>query len=190
MKNRTTKHLDWSVLTELVDRMREDGNRLHLLVTIQAMLGLRVGDALNLTWRQLSGGEVVITEGKTGKLRKLMINDDLKERVDEEFAKRSKGVRVTDKVFVNKHKTGPITIGYVNKTLKKVFAKYGIDADQVSSHMFRKSFAYKVLEDGDFTEETIFKVSRLLNHSTIAMTMKYLLLHEREELEVYNSLKL
>jgi integrase len=83
-----------------------------------------------------------------------------------------------------------VSVSYVNKSLKKSFAKYGIEANQVSSHMFRKSFAYKVLEDDDFSDKAIFLVSRLLNHSNINITMKYLLLHEKEELEIYKSLTL
>lgn len=187
---RTTKHLPWETVIELVGKMKEDRNRLHLLVMIQALLGLRVGDALKLTWKQLSGGDFEIKEQKTGKTRKMMVNDTLRDAAKAEFDRQYGKARMTDKVFLNKHGMTHVSVSYVNKNLKKSFAKYGIEANQVSSHMFRKSFAYKVLEDDDFSDKAIFLVSRLLNHSNINITMKYLLLHEKEELEIYKSLTL
>ena len=187
---RTTKHLEWDIMVGLIEKMKEDGNRLHLLVTMQGLLGLRVGDALKLTWKQLLGDSFIITEEKTGKQRKMMVSETLREAVSMEYKRKYGRARITDKIFINRHKTTHMSVSYVNKNLKKTFAKFGIDADQVSSHMFRKSFAYKIMSDGEFSDKSIYLVSRLLNHSNISTTMKYLLLHEKEESEVYNSLKL
>ena len=189
MKTRTTKHMPWADLTELIEKMKSDGNKLHLLATIQSLLGLRIGDTLNLTWKQLSGGSFTIVEGKTGKSRKMFTNDTLKDAVKEEFS-RNFHARTTDKIFMNKSGTGTISISYVNRSLKKAFKKYEIKSDQVSSHMFRKSFCYRVLEDNDFSDKAIFSISRMLNHANINTTMIYLNLHEREENIIYESLTL
>jgi integrase len=186
---RACKHLPWEDLTELIEKMKADGNKLHLLATIQSLLGLRVGDALNLTWKQLSGGSTTIIEGKTKKTRKLLVNDVLKEAVEEEF-KRNYHARKTDKIFMNKAGTGTISISYVNRSLKKAFKKYDVKADQVSSHLFRKSFCYKILEDNDFSDKAVFSISSMLNHANINTTMIYLNLHEREENLIYQSLTL
>jgi integrase len=91
---------------------------------------------------------------------------------------------------MNKAGTGTISISYVNRSLKKAFKKHEIEADQISSHVFRKSFSYRILEKHDFSDKSIFLVSRLLNHSTIAITMKYLLLDTKEEMEAYDMLEL
>jgi integrase len=188
MKKRTTKHIKWEELTELIKNMKRDGNRLHLLCTIQAMLGLRVGDVLNLKWKDLlSNTELKIIEGKTKKPRKLIVNRNLQEAVQVEFKKKFNRNK-NEPIFLNKHKTSPISISYVNRELKKSFRSYGLEAEQISSHMLRKSFSYKILEDHDFSDKAIFLVSRLLNHSNINTTMRYLQLDEREADNIYKGL--
>jgi integrase len=154
------------------------------------MLGLRIGDVLSLTWGQmLNNSELVITEQKTGKERKLIVNDHLMSVVREEFDKKFNRDK-REYIFINKHKTSHISISYVNRSLKKAFKKYGIHADQVSSHMLRKSFSYKILEDHNFSDKAIFLVSRLLNHANINTTMRYLMLDKREEDNIYKNLTL
>ena len=188
MSKRTTKHIEWDVLSDLIRRMREDNNRLHLLCTIQAMLGLRVGDVLSLTWRQLlSNTDLIITESKTGKIRKLIVNKSLRDAVQLEFDKKFNRDR-RELIFLNKHKTSSISISYVNRELKKAFRSYGLEADQISSHMLRKSFSSKILEDNDFSDKAIFLVSRLLNHANLNTTMRYLQLDEREADNIYKGL--
>jgi len=186
---RKTKHIPWGDLTELIEKMKADNNRLHLLATIQSLLGLRIGDVLSLTWKDLSSDELTITEGKTSKTRKMRVTKGLQEAVAEEF-KKNYHARITDVIFMNKHKTGAISISYINRALKKAFKKYEMDVDQVSTHAFRKSFCYRILESNDFSDKAIFTISRLLNHSTISTTMLYLNLHEREENLMYESLSL
>jgi integrase len=119
----------------------------------------------------------------------MRVNQTLQDAVAEEF-KRNYHAKITDPIFMNKAGTGTISISYVNRSLKKAFKKHEIEADQISSHMFRKSFSYRILEKHDFSDKSIFLVSRLLNHSTIAVTMKYLLLDTKEEMEAYDMLEL
>ena len=187
-KERKTRHLEWSELQRLIKEMKADNNRLHLLCTIQAMLGLRVGDVLSLTWGDLlSNAEMRLTEQKTGKSRKLIVNESLRAAVQEEFEKGF-NTKMSELIFINKHKTKAISISYVNRSLKSAFEKYGVEAEQVSSHLLRKSFSYKILTDNNFSDKAIFLVSRLLNHANINTTMKYLMLDEREEDNIYKGL--
>lgn len=188
MKNRTTKHLEWSELQRLIKEMKRDKDRLHLLVTIQSLTGLRVGDVLRITWSDiLHNTELSIIEQKTGKSKRIAISDVLRNAVQEEYNRFSFRLD-SEPIFMNKRRTGVISISYINRKLKAALKKYGIKADQVSSHMLRKSFCYKILEDNNFSHEAIFKVSRLLNHANITTTMKYLLLHEKEADDIYKGL--
>lgn len=190
MKSRTTKHLGWIELQRLIGCMKEDRNRLHLLCTIQSMLGLRVSDVLSLRWRDLLfNAELSLIEKKTGKTRKLIVNPQLQEIANDEFKKKW-GRRVDELVFLNKHNTGAISISYVNRELKKAFKKYEVEAEQVSSHVFRKTWAMKVLVDNDYSEKAMFLVSRMLNHTTIATTATYLMLDDMESEKIYNSLSI
>ena len=185
---RQTKHIDWQVLTDLIGKLKADGNRLHLLCTIQAMTGLRIGDVLSLKWGDLlSNTDLTIIEQKTGKEKRLIVNDNLREAVELEFGLVFNR-KMKDLIFLNKYKTKAISISYVNRQLKSAFKKYDIEAKQVSSHMLRKSFSYKILEDHDFSDKAIFLVSRLLNHANISTTMKYLQLDVREEENIYKGL--
>ena len=189
MKSRTTKHIEWEQVISLVNNLKEDNNRLHLLITIQSMLGLRISDVLSLRWKDFDTTELTITEGKTRKSRRMIVNESLRNAMKEEFERKvlnKKG----DLIFLNKHKSGSISISYVNRELKKAFEKYGIECEQVSTHVFRKSFSMKILQDNDFSDKAIFTISRMLNHSSIAITMKYLLLDQRESDNIYNSLTL
>ena len=187
---RTTKHITWDQLGTLVSRMKEDGHRLHLFARIQSYMGLRGGDVLKLRWVDLlDNTEISFIESKTGKTRSISINPELKIDVLEEY-NRKFGNKKKDLIFLNRLGTGAMSLSYVNRQFKQAFKKYEIEADQVSTHVFRKTFAYKVLEDGDFSEKAIFLVSRLLNHANINITMRYLLLDKKEESAAYLNLKL
>jgi integrase len=117
------------------------------------------------------------------------VNDTLRSIVDEEFGIKTYR-KSSNPIFLNRYGTGTISTEYVNRALKKAFKEYGYEADQVSTHMFRKSFAYKILEQNNFSDKAIFLVSRMLNHSNINITMKYLLLDQKEAKENYELLTL
>lgn len=52
-----------------------------LLIIVGVNLGLRISDLLSLTFEQLRSEELDIIEKKTGKKRKLKINDNIKHAV-------------------------------------------------------------------------------------------------------------
>lgn len=186
--SRKTKHINWTEIQRLVKSMKKDNNRLHLLVTIQSLLGLRISDVLSLRWRDLLyNAELSIIEKKTGKERRMAISKSLQEAVIEEYNKYTYR-NDSDYIFLNKFKTKPISVEYVNRQLKSAFEKYDIKAKQVSSHVLRKSWAYKILEDNNFSDRAIFTISRMMNHSNISTTMVYLNLHQREEDLIYKGL--
>lgn len=188
--DRITKHILWQEMARLCSAMKEDGNRLYLLIYIQSFLGLRIGDVLSLRWQDFSNTELTISEKKTGKKRRMRVNPQLQELVNEEYENHHSGVKKSRLIFENKLRTGAISIGYVNRMLKVAFKKYKVDADQVSSHVFRKTWSYKILSDNDFSDKAIFLVSRMLNHSSVATTMRYLLLDQRESDLAYEGLKI
>lgn len=191
MTERKTIGLKWDDMIRLHKEMKADRNRLHLLVIMQSFLGLRIADALTLTWNDfLSNAETLnLIEQKTKKSRKITINEQLRTIVKEAYEYQKFGVSKKEPIFLNKAKTSTISISYVNRQLKKAFLKYGIETSgNVSSHALRKTFAVKILEDNDHSDKGIFLVSNLLNHSSTATTMKYLNLDLRVQSEAYNSL--
>jgi len=109
--------------------------------------------------------------------------------VKEAYEYQKFGVKKREPIFLNEAKTKTMSISYINRQLKKAFEKYGVNTSgNVSSHILRKTFAVKILEDNDHSDKAIFLVSNLLNHSSTKTTMKYLNLDLRVQSEAYNSL--
>jgi integrase len=188
----TTGALDWDLFKSLIAKMERDRQYKYcLLLTIGVFTGLRISDLLQLRFSQFENGDIlIIQEIKTKKIRRIKINQDLKEIV-----KRIKGkMRVTDSgqyIFLNRYGTKPVDKSWVNVQLKKYFKKYGIEMDgNISSHLFRKTLGNRVLKLNNYSGEAVILLMELFGHSSPAITKKYLGIREREIHDVYDSLRL
>ena len=188
----TTGAMDWDDFRSLVAKMERDGEYKYcLLLTIGVFTGLRISDLLQLRFNQFENGDILtIQEKKTKKIRRIKINQDLKEIV-----KRIKGkMGITDSgqyIFLNRYGTKPIDKSWVNVQLKKYFKIYGIPMDgNISSHLFRKTLGNRVLKLNNYSAESVILLMELYGHSSPAITKKYLGIREREIHDVYDSLRL
>jgi len=188
----STTAMDWDDFRSLVAKMERDGEYKYcLLLTIGVFTGLRISDLLQLRFDQFENGDILtIQEKKTKKIRRIKINQDLKEIVN-----RIKGkMGITDSgqyIFLNRYGTKPIDKSWVNVQLKKYFKKYGIPMDgNISSHLFRKTLGNRVLKLNNYSAESVILLMELFGHSSPAITKKYLGIREREILDVYDSLRL
>ena len=188
----TTGALDWDQFKSIIAKMERDGEfKYCLLMTIGVFTGLRISDLLQLRFSQFENGDILtIQEKKTKKIRRIKINQDLKEIV-----KRIKGkMGITDSgqyIFLNRYGTKPIDKSWVNVQLKKYFKKYGIEMDgNISSHLFRKTMGNRVLKLNNYSGEAVILLMELFGHSSPAITKKYLGIREREIHDVYDSLRL
>jgi integrase len=129
-------------------------------------------------------------EQKTKKTRKIKINIDLKNLISR--IKNQMGVTDNNQyIFVNRYGTKPIDKSWVNVNLKMIFKKYRVDYDShISSHLFRKTLANRVLKLNNFSNESVVLLMELFGHSSIAITKKYLGIREREVMSVYDSLRI
>jgi integrase len=94
-------------------------------------------------------------------------------------------------VFLNRYGTKAIDKSWVNVELKRIFKKYGIELEgNVSSHMFRKTLGNRVLRLNNYSNESILLLMEVFQHSSVALTKRYLGIREREILDVYDSLRL
>ncbi|MEQ8245135.1 MAG: tyrosine-type recombinase/integrase, partial [Fulvivirga sp.] len=91
-------------------------------------------------------------------------------------------------IFQNKYGTGTITIQYVNRQLKAIFSKYKINSKKVSSHTLRKTFGLRVFEKNYKSEEALITLSHIFNHSSTAITRRYIGLQAEKIQNVYLSL--
>lgn len=189
-KNRktTTYSLDWDTVSSLEARLIRDFNStklpekgLHLLmISIGSRLGLRVADNLALKWGDLmhipASEPFVVIEKKTGKERILSMGSRLREVLD--LAIGILNPNPEHYIFTSQKGKGfrPMTVQNFNRILRNILTDYRIRyIGNPSSHLLRKSFVVgsikKGFEDGDHL--SLIKVSRLINHSSVSVTLKY-----------------
>ena len=145
------------------DRVRPN-ERVSVALTLQANLGLRIGDIVHLRLADIifEGGRyhLDIVEQKTGKSRTFTVPAEVYIYLQNYAIQQ--GLRPTQKLF-------PLTVRAVQLHLQKVCRYLGITG--VSTHSFRKFFAVSIYIENDYNVEL---VRQLLQHSSVAVTQHYL----------------
>ena len=189
----TTTSMDWDDFKSLISKLERDGQyKFSLLIAIGVFTGLRISDLLQLKFSQFEKGNEVlmITEQKTKKYRRIKINSDLREIVGR--LREKMGIKESDiLIFQNRYGTKAIDKSYVNVKLKEIVKKYGFTIDgNISSHLFRKTLGNRVLKLNNYSNESVILLMELFNHSSPAITKKYLGIREKEIHDVYDSVRL
>ena len=121
--------------------------------------GLRYGDVANMTWGQIQGNGVNVTQLKTGASQKIDLNNAAKLILGKYSIQNHKA---SDKVFVFPRRST------VDKVLKHWAQKAGIEIS-LSFHKARHTFATQILtQTGD-----IYTISKMLGHKSLATTAIY-----------------
>lgn len=134
--------------------------QIALALQLQASLGLRIGDVLNLKVNNFKNGKLETKEDKTDKLQYRDINRNVFDYI-KDYAIESK-LSQTDKLF-------NVGVRAVQKQLKIITDFLGLD--NISTHSFRKMFATTIYEQNNNNLEL---VKELLNHTSIATTQRYI----------------
>lgn len=195
----TTFPLEWNkvkslesklLMTFLDSEKLSDGIDL-LMINLGSRFGLRVGDLIQLKYRDLNdlpvGEDLVVRERKTGKLRVLRMTTKVKTVVNQV-------VRLLDPdpnhfIFTSTHKKGvdPMTIQNFNLRLKRILKSNNVRTKgNVSSHLLRKSFVLGTIQNGFKKGDhlSLVKVSHLVNHSSVNQTIKYVNYETSEMMEL------
>jgi integrase len=189
----TTTSMDWDNFKSLIAKLERDREfKFCLLISIGVFTGLRISDILKLKFSNFPDDNEIITliEQKTQKQRRIKINADLRDIVNRIRTKM--GVDELDRfIFLNRYGTKPIDKSYVNVKLKELLKKYNIEVEgNVSSHLFRKTLGNRVLKLNNYSNEAVILLMELFNHSSPAITKKYLGIREKEIHSVYDALSL
>lgn len=148
----------------------EPNERIATILTLEANLGLRVGDILRLRLDDIiSDGNrrrLNITEEKTGKQRTFTVPHEVYAFICDYATKYGKPR--TARLF-------DLSERAVQKQLKKVTDYLGIQ--NVSTHSFRKYFATRIYVNNHYN---IVMVQKILQHSTAAVTQKYIGIQQRD----------
>jgi len=156
------------------DRFFTDDELRHLQVSLPADAmravafalgtGMRLGEQLGLTWAQIDWDSQTATlpMTKSGKVRRVPLSQDVLGILREQFS---------ESPYVFPHPNNPLLPADVRDTSKwfgERLTKAGISG--ASWHVLRHTFASRLLQAGT----DIVTVSKLLGHSTITTTMRYL----------------
>lgn len=185
----TADYMQWDEMTNLVRRLLHDKDyKMSLLIAIGCFWGLRISDILSLRWSQiLNVDEFTIKEKKTDKLRTIMINAQLKRHITDCF-KGIVPININAPVFVSQKGT-IYTVQRINVILKEIKAKYKLKVQNFSCHSLRKTFGRQVYnQNSENAELALVKLMELFNHSSVAITKRYLGLRQEEILQAYDSL--
>ena len=187
--NTTADYLVWSDAMNLIRKLAKDQNyKISLLVAIGCFTGLRISDILALRWKQiLNTEEFSVIEKKTGKKRVIRFNPQLQQHIAECYT-HIQPIGTVAPILVSQKGT-IFTIQRINVILKEVKKKYRLKVKNFSCHSLRKTFGRQVYNmNADSSELALVKLMELFNHSSVAITKRYLGLRQEELLNTYECL--
>jgi len=168
-----TRALEKYELEKVFNYIKNGGNRngvriranpqIYLICFIQLNTGLRIGDVLSLKVKDIISGKIDIIEQKTGKRQNRDINEEVVKVIKDYCTRKNiSGISGNDNLFT-------FSIRWVQKFLQKV--AICSDVENFSTHSFRKTYAHIQYINNRCNIEL---VRRLLNHSSVVVTQKYL----------------
>lgn len=175
----------------------------NLLFTAGINLGFRCGDLLQLKWGHFfqSNGEqrasITLQEDKTDKLRTVYPNQAVWDAVflyAEELQELHGGIDLDHFVFRSNSnrckKNQPLDVKSVERILKEVInEKLGINI-KAGTHCMRKTFGYHMVMGARDRTRAVELLSKILNHSSTAVTMSYIGITDDEIRAAYENLNL
>jgi integrase/recombinase XerD len=132
--------------------------------------GGRISEIVNLKMEDvdLENRVVHIIEGKGNKDRDIPINDKLY-KILKNYLENIRYTEVeSDRFFANKL-TGKLSGSYLNAAIREAAYELGWEKE-ISSHVLRHSFGTNLLEKG----ASVVSIQKLLGHSNLAVTSRYL----------------
>lgn len=153
--------------------------RNKLLFVLGINIGLRCNDLVNLQWSKVFDKNkefhdgIEIREGKTGKTRYVVYSDNLKNIFNEYLDNMEidrKDIDLEGFIFTTRQ-SPHLTVDAVSKILKTALNEAGLTGSNWSSHLLRKTYAYWLYTNSGFD---IALVMKMLNHSSQAITLRYI----------------
>jgi integrase len=187
--------------TKKIDAMKsimkgESNYRDLLLFVLGINTGLRISDILALKWgafinggRLLKNGDQLnVIEIKTKKVKTFVINRSIGEAL-KLYHESLDGVSPGDPVFLSrktvKGELKPITREAAWQMLNRYANMAGLD-DGIGTHTLRKTFGYHLYKKGVALEY----IQKMLNHSSPAITLRYIGITQEQLNNIYVELNL
>lgn len=181
--NTTSDYMNFdSTLNKAMKIIKYDKNyKMGFLVVFGINVGLRISDILKLKHEDLLNDSISLIESKTNKKRVIRLNDNIKNAY---ALFRGRCSESTGYVFTSNQNT-VFSSQYVNRKLKEIF---GSKTLSISTHSLRKTFGRQVWSNNNETDKALLYLSELFNHSSSAITKRYLGIRQEELDDIYLSL--
>lgn len=149
--------------------------------------GLRISDIMNIKHKDLAEDKITIIEKKTKKQRIITLNDVVKKAYVKVVSMLNETNHIfsdDDFIFVSQ-KGSVYKTQSINDILKTLFNTKKL---QISSHSLRKSFARRVYQNHNESENSLVLLSDIFSHSSISITRRYLGIRSETISNVYLTL--
>ncbi len=187
--------------TKKIDAMKsimkgESNYRDLLLFTLGINTGLRISDILALKWKNFLNGSKLLKAGeqldvveiKTKKVKTFVINKSVAEALKLYYDSLD-SVSPEDPVFLSrktaKGELKPITRIAAWQMLNRYANMVGLD-EGIGTHTLRKTFGYHLYKKG----VALDYIQKMLNHSSPAITLRYIGITQEQLNDIYVELNL
>ncbi|WP_341875951.1 site-specific integrase [Defluviitalea saccharophila] len=163
-------------------------DRDYLLFTVGINVGLRVSDLLRLQYKDIFTDNesfrqhLVIREQKTGKVKKIRLNDTVKKAIKDYV--RIHELSGEDYLFESK-KGGYITRVQAYKILREAAEAIGIE--QFGTHSMRKTWGYHSYLT---SKHNIGLIMDMFSHSSEQICLRYIGINQEQKDELYSMVQL
>jgi integrase len=174
----TADYLPWNEMLVLTQKLLRDKDyQFATLIATGSYTGLRISDLSRLKWSDMTN-PLVLTEKKTGKGRTIHLHEDLLDFLNQIKlqTKPKEGNLLFD-----------LSIQYTNRKLKRIATHYELDI-KFSTHSFRKTFGRRIWEKNNHSEKALILLGQVFNHSSVAITKRYLGIRDKEIQDIYLNL--
>ena len=168
--------------------LKQQNSRDYCLFTVGINSGLRISDLLNLTVNDvIENGKIKnrirLREKKTNKFKDFPLSDNSKLALREYL--KSRDYKLNEPLFISRKNKGFLLRQQAYKIINDVAKSIGIK-DKIGTHTLRKTFGYHAYNNG----YDITLIQKLFNHSTPAITLRYIGITQEELDDVYLSVDL
>lgn len=151
-----------SIIEKMKKSFKSDRDRFMFVLGINT--ALRISDILKLKVKDLKGTHLKVSEDKTGKVKRQIINPALREEIE----KYIEGKHDEDLLFPSRKGTKPISRIQAYRIMNNVAEDLGLE--EIGTHTLRKTFGYHFYNK----TKDIATLQMLLNHSAPSVTLRYI----------------